>query len=549
MRRHTSDPSRRGSALLAVVAMTLTIAMLSAILLQQSVGHLQRQSGAIDKKQALYLAEAGLAEGLASLRAGNSGNIGTETTPAAFGDGAFWVEAREDANGLFLLEATGIAGTARATLETIVEPVFAPVAALGLVGLEGVTIEAGAAVGPYLGDPEVLSIMADEADDPAVAEYLDALADAADATLELGLDLVAGILGGGATPPEIPFQLVVGSNGQIRVQGGLLSPTVVVGDLAPGPDSAVELGLGVDVAGSTAPRTSKIEPPTIQRPDLPMEPAFNLPAGATLGVGPDARNFGAVQLGAGSTLRISGPATLVTRTLSVGDNARLEIDPSGGPVDIYTVGGVKFGRGAELVNLAESASGLRLHVEGAGGADIDRDGRPDPAVTLPQAGPLHLQLVAPAADVTVPAGQRLFGSVAAGRLTIGRGAQVLFDNALLATDERDAALEIVSWKVLEIPESVRRELGSDLLTELRRANGGRLPRPAEVEQPVAFGAVYETPDGEERIYRGTLADFTAKDDGSEDDEIGLVRRVLNTALPEDSNLLRRRRLRLAEVAK
>ncbi|MHC4894310.1 MAG: hypothetical protein ACYTFV_13355 [Planctomycetota bacterium] len=50
---------RSGSALLAAVAMTMTIAMLSAILLQQSVSHLQSQSGAVEKKKALYLAEAG----------------------------------------------------------------------------------------------------------------------------------------------------------------------------------------------------------------------------------------------------------------------------------------------------------------------------------------------------------------------------------------------------------------------------------------------------------------------------------------------------------
>lgn len=545
---HTSkrDPNRRGSALLAVMAMTVTIAMLSAIMLQQSVGHLRTQNGSVDKKQALYLAEAGLAEGLHSLRAGNSGNIGDEDVPAAFGDGAFWVETRENANGLFLIEATGIAGGARATLETIVEPVLEPISALGLVGFESVAIEPGARIGAYLSNRDQLELLLEDGGEDALLAYIKSLGIPMDSVIDAETGELLIALPGSAEPP---YQLVVGSNGGITVAGAPKVATVIHGDLAPGPSSTVELGVGVEVSGSTAPRSTKLVQPEIEFPDLPLEPGFVMPPGSSFTVGPDARNFGGVVMSAGATLRIVGPATLMTRMLDVRPNARLEIDPTNGPVEVYTTQGFKFATGAELVNLAQDPGGLAMYAMGSADSDIDKDGIPDPPVTLPTSGPLQMQLFAPHTSVVLPPGQKFFGSVAAGQLTVSAGATVRYDNSLLAGDERDAALEIVSWQVLEIPAAVRQDLRADLVAELRRLAGGTLPRPAEAEKPVDYGVVYETPDGEERIYRGTLADFLAKNDGSEDDEIGVIKKVLDPMTPEDKEILDRERDIVAEVSK
>ena len=464
MQLRNPDRRRRGSALLATVAMTMTIAMLSAVLLQQSVSHLRTQSGSVDKKQALYLAEAGLAEGLHSLRAGGSGNIGDATTPAAFGNGAFWVEATETQQGMFLVEATAIVGGARATLETVVEPVFDMPATFGLVGLSDLKIGAGASVAPYVSDPSVLETIVEQLGSRGLINATNSLgvplADLYDPALG-ALDVTGAVVdgletvddGSGRDLVELPFQLLLGSNGSIGVDGSLATPTLVKGDALPGPEGSVQLGMNAEVTGSTAPRLSEIEPPEIQLPSLTVEPPFRLPDGASLTVGPDERAFSKVTIGAGSTFRINGPAKMLARSIVVEPGARFEIDTTNGPVELYTNGGIKFAARSRLVNLNEDPGGLSLYVTGGTPRDLDQDGVVDPNVTLPQAGTLELQIVAPNALVEIPAGTRFSGSAIADELVVGDGVELRYDNALLVGEEGEAHLEVISWQVAELPRS------------------------------------------------------------------------------------------------
>lgn len=464
-----SDPRRRGSALLAAMAMTITIAMLSAILLSQSVGQLRSQSGSIDKKRALYLAEAGLAEGLYSLRSGASGNVGDEDRPAKFGDGAFWVESVENANGLFLIESTGISGRARATLRTVAEPTLTPMAALGVVGLDEVTIGVGATI-------EVEGIGQD----------------------------------GGGAGSAAPEHLVVGSNGRIEVHGRPSEPTRISGDLVPGPDSEVELGIGVEVSGSTVPRRTALVPPSIEAPAIDVEPQLEVPDAHAVALEGGRHHPTSLRVGEHGGLRLLGPMTLATESLVVERGARLEIDASAGPVDIYVERAVHFGADAELVNLDRRPAGLRLFVLAGDQVDLDGDGNPEDAVRLPASGELHMQLVAPRADVEIPAHSTLHGSVLAGRLSVGEGATVRFDIDLLSEADDATRLSVISWEMLEIPESVRTRLGVDIVAELEAQNGGALPRPAEAEQPAEVEITFVDEDGVEHTYFGTDEDFDRK---------------------------------------
>ncbi len=469
-----SDPRRRGSALLAAMAMTITIAMLSAILLSQSVGQLRSQSGSIDKKRALYLAEAGLAEGLYSLRSGASGNVGDEDRPAKFGDGAFWVESVEDANGLFLIESTGISGRARATLRTVAEPTLTPMAALGVVGLDEVTIGVGATI-------EV------------------------DATGQGGSGQGGSDAGGAASE-----HLVVGSNGRIEVHGRPSEPTRVSGDLVPGPDSEVELGIGVEVSGSTVPRRTALVPPSIEAPAIDVEPPLEVPDAHAVALEGGQHHPTSLRIGEHGGLRLLGPMTLATESLVVERGARLEIDSSAGPVDIYVERAVHFGADAELVNLDRRPVGLRLFVLAGDQVDLDGDGNPEGAVRLPASGELHMQLIAPRADVEIPAHSTLHGSVLAGRLSVGEGATVRFDVDLLTEADDATRLSVISWEMLEIPESVRTRLGVDIVAELEARNGGALPRPADAERPAEVEITFVDEQGAEHTSFVTDEDFDRK---------------------------------------
>ena len=54
-----------------------------------------------------------------------TGNVGSETEPAVYGDGLLWVEATDLGDNLVQLESTGMWGSGRATLGLVVERIEA----------------------------------------------------------------------------------------------------------------------------------------------------------------------------------------------------------------------------------------------------------------------------------------------------------------------------------------------------------------------------------------------------------------------------------------
>ena len=107
--RSTPTPpreGRRGNVLGVVLVVVLTIATASAGLLQLSAATARRQSAAMHRTLAFYLAEAGLAEAYAGLTIGKTGNVGSEGRPAVFGDGLFWVAATDNGDDTVTLDCT-----------------------------------------------------------------------------------------------------------------------------------------------------------------------------------------------------------------------------------------------------------------------------------------------------------------------------------------------------------------------------------------------------------------------------------------------------------
>src|SRR5687768_6199044 len=104
--KSSSSHPRAGSVLVIALMVVMGIAMLAACLLQFSVSMTRNQLHGLDKKRAFYLAEAGLSEAVYGLMTGKTGNVGTSTVPARFGDGLLWVTATESPDGKVFLEST-----------------------------------------------------------------------------------------------------------------------------------------------------------------------------------------------------------------------------------------------------------------------------------------------------------------------------------------------------------------------------------------------------------------------------------------------------------
>ncbi len=93
---HRSDP-RSGSALiLAVVSVVLLLGM-AAALLRIGMASKKEHLSATDRLKALYIAEAGLSQGVASAMAGAVPPIGTSAAPVSFSNGNYWGTTVNDA--------------------------------------------------------------------------------------------------------------------------------------------------------------------------------------------------------------------------------------------------------------------------------------------------------------------------------------------------------------------------------------------------------------------------------------------------------------------
>ncbi len=81
---------RRGSALLVAIVATLVLAGMAGALMAMTGAHKRESAAATQDVRALYVAEAGLTEGIASVQSGAPADFGTAPAPIDFGGGAYW---------------------------------------------------------------------------------------------------------------------------------------------------------------------------------------------------------------------------------------------------------------------------------------------------------------------------------------------------------------------------------------------------------------------------------------------------------------------------
>src|SRR5260221_6501478 len=107
----------RGSALVpALMAVMLTLALCVSYI-QLSVSKCRESQVSVDAKRAFYLAEAGLSEAYYGLARGLQGAVASESVPARFGNGVYWVTC-EDLGDRVTLRSTGLSRMGRASLST-----------------------------------------------------------------------------------------------------------------------------------------------------------------------------------------------------------------------------------------------------------------------------------------------------------------------------------------------------------------------------------------------------------------------------------------------
>ncbi len=463
--RYLARSKRRGSVLLACLGVVLTMAAMSALLLQVETTRARQQLFSADQKRALNLAEAGLAEAYYGMTVGRSGSVGSRAAPARFGDGLFWVEANEQPNQLVSLQSTGMCGVGRATLGLVVRREPVSIASLGVMGADGVTLGNRVLVDSY---------------------------DSRESTAPTG-----------DAPTSTSYR--VSSNGDISLGGNAR----VLGDATPGPAGSVLLSTGASVTGATTPSSAPLSLPAIDLPQLPSGTFTNpiLPSEVTLPSGEAA--YGAVAIAAGSKLTVVGPATLSLEQLSIRALGHLHFDTSSGPVTLYVKDWLNLAPTAKVTFSSRDPKLVTLMVAASQTLDRNGDLIPDPPVTIAYQGAFYGSLYAPQARVALPSGFEFFGALAARELAVGGNSKVHFDVALESEGNGAAsAVRKLAWRVIDVPAEVARKLAPDPFAALG-VDADVLDKPSEAHEDAGYQIhiVFIDLADVERSYRGPESAF------------------------------------------
>lgn len=399
---------RAGTALIAALFVVTMVATLCMAFLQLSLTKARENKSSVDGKRALYIAEAGLSEGFEGLVAGKSGNVGSDTAPASFADGVFWVTSKNVGTGHIMLKSTGLCGSGRCSLSMVVEPANLSIGALGFFSDRSLSIGNGCLIDSY-----------DSRQGPYTPPPL----------LQLG------------NPPS---DAKSGSNGSISVQGSLLAPTKIYGDAVPGPQSSLTRTSNVTITGSTAPAYGATTLPPIDIPSVASAGDLQYSnASRPLTIASGTHGYGALRVQSNAQLVVQGPGTLVVDALEIDSGSKLTIDATNGPVRIYVQSSMQLQSGSTLSTAGTNPAWTSVLVAAATAG----------SVTLGSSGTFYGTIYSPSADVSIPSALEVFGSVTARNLSVQGRAKLHFDLALRsAAGEKLDLPHAICWRVVDLPQ-------------------------------------------------------------------------------------------------
>jgi hypothetical protein len=488
---------RDGSALLSSLAVVIGVGALTAVSLQIQTARLSRLQTENDKKRAFYLAEAGLAEALLSLQEEGTGNIGTEESPAGFGDGFLFTETVEDEFGLLHLDAYGIQGVARERLSAVVQKEFKPLAREGFYGKDMLIVNSGVFTST----------------DTTAYDAYKAQIEAAKAAAGL-TDAICSADGLPILPEDVSPRLA--SDGIITILGGI-GPlfTELLADVRPGPGASFLLPIGARVAGLTAPRPERAALPRIQAPIVPAQPNLVVPRGTSQSI-TSSGEYALIQINNNGTLYLTGPLSLVVDQWT--HDGAVVVDGSAGPVDLFVRNGFALSNQGSFINVGAQASHLRIQV-------LAQDAQPlvAGAVQFETNQPFIGQIYAPRANVVLPTGSNVKGAIAAWTLQVGIRSRLEHDPMLLVHGLGKDVMTQVSWGVEVVPTEIADPVAYDPARDYA-ALAIVPPAPAISHRPLAEVVRYLSAEtGLIVTLRGRLADLPPRK----------VAAVLDTVLPAD----------------
>ena len=458
IRTQPSHCPRRGAALVLSLLFVLTVGALSLSLssVQSTMERSHRFSQ--DRRAALYIAESGMAEASLALSQGKSGVIGSEETPAEFGQGLYWVETEDQADGSSILRCTAQVRSAEFVVKTTVLPNLNPVTSRGFFGLEGVELGQGTLIDGYDSTDGSYESQVTEVDPHRTTGLIGRLGTLKQVRFSAGSS--SSQASSSSSSSEVAWGELLeqaGGEGEEAAQSSMSSgdsteaessvsanlPTTVLADI----DGFVVASGTPVLGGDINPEPTGFLPPPTIRPGTAAEALGDvsilgthtgLPQGESVGIEGD------LILRPGATLRLNGPLILAARSLQLMSGAELLLDDTNGPILVFLEQGMDCAEDTRMESLAAEPEARGTSIVVAAPGDTPR-----PDLSLPSEGRFHGSLYAPGDRVEVPATLRWLGALTARRLTTAPGARLSFDVRLAVGSQAISTTpRITSWRIM-----------------------------------------------------------------------------------------------------
>ena len=438
--------------MLSLIAVVVVVALAGSFT-QFASSVSNRQAQAVYRKQAFYMAEAGLAESYAGLMCGKSGNVGTKEEPAVFGDGLFWVEATELEEGVLRLDSVGMVGCGQAKLSVVAERGEESVASLGVFSKNVMSLLPGSVIDAY---------------DSSQGTY-------ASQANHSGVHL--------------------GSNDEIALAGNADAVTSVQGDVTPGPGFGVSISGNVTISGSTAPSLEAAVLPAVEVPEIELGSPQAHSSPYPLVLPPGDSGYKSLTVAAGSQVVLQGPATIVVGVLALDPEAELAFDTEGGPVQLYVTESLQLPKSSILTTSSTHPEDVIIQVAG-------ETAQP---VSLYATTAFNGVFYAPEAATEVGSGFEVFGALVAGTLTFEGEVHLHFDKKLATVSAEAALPRLLSWRIIDLASS-----STDLTTspfEVLGVDPTTLPPPTSAHADQILDIQYYDKLGFYHSYTGWESSF------------------------------------------
>lgn len=406
MKCRNPNGRRRGAAVVVVLVAVSVLGTLSLAMLSQVGSSFRLNQSVRDKTGARYLAEAGLAEAIDSLRQGGTGDLGSNPERIDYGGGDYWVETNDLGSGVMSVVSTAVQGRSVTRVELVIENENSAFFTWGAFGDEGLALDSNAHVDSY---------------DSRLGTYDD------------------------QTPGDSGH---VGSNADIYLDQN----ATVNGNAVPGPTGTVTVDGNAVVTGSTTPADTTQEMPPIDLPSTTSSGPLTVAGNTTYSLPAGDHAFDAFELGHGATLEVEGPATVVFQSANLLSNSEVHVDATNGPVEFFVVNDFLMNSNTLMASTTLSPEDLTLHLLSDNVINPDEDVDLDD-VELESNSQLYGSIYAPDAYIEVNSNFELFGSLISRAVRLDSWARVHFDMALLEVREDETSgpsFTKVAWRELPV---------------------------------------------------------------------------------------------------